>query len=144
VAVLRLRAKGTPTPTPTLRTSTSTHLPTPILNLQTSKISLTLAHHQIDYNKFASVAGLKTAASARELMRVTKNKLKEEYVSQSQIPSFLYPNRQSSHISLQIRRPLHQPAIRQQQRHRHSDAEDPDQEGYTESYYCYAGFEEEG
>ncbi|EME77851.1 uncharacterized protein MYCFIDRAFT_87218 [Pseudocercospora fijiensis CIRAD86] len=34
---------------------------------------------KIDYEKFAQVAGLKTSASARELMRVTKNKLKEEY-----------------------------------------------------------------
>lgn len=34
---------------------------------------------QIDYTKFAQVAGLKTPASARELMRVTKNKLKDEY-----------------------------------------------------------------
>ncbi|KXT16413.1 hypothetical protein AC579_5136 [Pseudocercospora musae] len=33
----------------------------------------------IDYEKFAQVAGLKSSASARELMRVTKNKLKEEY-----------------------------------------------------------------
>ncbi|KAF7191563.1 hypothetical protein HII31_07065 [Pseudocercospora fuligena] len=34
---------------------------------------------KIDYEKFAQVAGLKSSASARELMRVTKNKLKEEY-----------------------------------------------------------------
>lgn len=34
---------------------------------------------QIDYEKFKTVAGLASAASARELMRVTKNKLKEEY-----------------------------------------------------------------
>jgi len=34
---------------------------------------------QIDYTKFASVAGLKSPASARELMRVTKKKLREEY-----------------------------------------------------------------
>lgn len=34
---------------------------------------------QIDYTKFAQVAGLKTPASARELMRVTKNKLRDEY-----------------------------------------------------------------
>lgn len=34
---------------------------------------------QIDYEKFRQVAGLKTAHSARELMRVTKNKLKAEY-----------------------------------------------------------------
>jgi hypothetical protein len=34
---------------------------------------------QIDYEKFKTVAGLSSAASARELMRVTKNKLKSEY-----------------------------------------------------------------
>ncbi|KAK5125223.1 hypothetical protein LTR85_000899 [Meristemomyces frigidus] len=34
---------------------------------------------QIDYAKFAQVAGLASANSARELMRVTKNKLKAEY-----------------------------------------------------------------
>lgn len=34
---------------------------------------------QIDYNKFYQVAGLASANSARELMRVTKNKLKTEY-----------------------------------------------------------------
>jgi len=33
---------------------------------------------KIDYAKFATVAGLASAASARELMRVTKNKLKVE------------------------------------------------------------------
>jgi hypothetical protein len=33
---------------------------------------------QINYAKFATVAGLASAASARELMRVTKNKLKDE------------------------------------------------------------------
>jgi hypothetical protein len=43
----------------------------------------TLTHNttQIDYNKFATVAGLKTPASARELMRVTKNKLRDECVA---------------------------------------------------------------
>lgn len=40
---------------------------------------------QIDYNKFATVAGLKTPASARELMRVTKNKLRDECVAAHQI-----------------------------------------------------------
>ncbi|KAK5114277.1 hypothetical protein LTR62_002528 [Meristemomyces frigidus] len=34
---------------------------------------------QIDYNKFATVACLASANSARELMRVTKNKLRAEY-----------------------------------------------------------------
>ncbi|KAK3677207.1 hypothetical protein LTR78_002745 [Recurvomyces mirabilis] len=34
---------------------------------------------KIDYTKFAQIAGLASAASARELMRVTKNKLKDEY-----------------------------------------------------------------
>lgn len=34
---------------------------------------------KIDYNKFKEVAGLASANSARELMRVTKKKLKEEY-----------------------------------------------------------------
>lgn len=34
---------------------------------------------KIDYEKFKDVAGLASAASARELMRVTKKKLKEEY-----------------------------------------------------------------
>ncbi|KAK4549117.1 hypothetical protein LTR36_007573 [Oleoguttula mirabilis] len=34
---------------------------------------------KIDYAKFAKVAGLASANSARELMRVTKNKLKVEY-----------------------------------------------------------------
>ncbi|KAH9825853.1 hypothetical protein Tdes44962_MAKER03927 [Teratosphaeria destructans] len=34
---------------------------------------------KIDYTKFASVANLASANSARELMRVTKKKLKEEY-----------------------------------------------------------------
>ncbi|CAK1359369.1 hypothetical protein CB0940_05589 [Cercospora beticola] len=34
---------------------------------------------KIDYEKFKTVAGLASAASARELMRVTKKKLKEEY-----------------------------------------------------------------
>ncbi|PPJ54470.1 hypothetical protein CBER1_02487 [Cercospora berteroae] len=34
---------------------------------------------KIDYDKFKTVAGLASAASARELMRVTKKKLKEEY-----------------------------------------------------------------
>ena len=34
---------------------------------------------QIDYDKFKTVAGLASAHSARELMRVTKNKLKSEY-----------------------------------------------------------------
>ena len=33
---------------------------------------------QINYAKFAIVAGLASPASARELMRVTKNKLKIE------------------------------------------------------------------
>ncbi|KAK4556341.1 hypothetical protein LTR86_006485 [Recurvomyces mirabilis] len=37
------------------------------------------AEPKIDYTKFAQVAGLASAASARELMRVTKNKLKDEY-----------------------------------------------------------------
>jgi hypothetical protein len=46
--------------------------------------------------------------------------------------------------SIQIRNPLHQPAIRQRQRQRHSDAEDADQEEYAKGYYRYAGFEEEG
>jgi hypothetical protein len=47
-----------------------------------SSIESTLTRHavQVDYNKFATVAGLKTAASARELMRVTKNKLRDECV----------------------------------------------------------------
>ena len=42
----------------------------------------TLTRHaiQIDYNKFATVVGLKSAASARELIRVTKNKLRDECV----------------------------------------------------------------
>ncbi|KAI7462917.1 hypothetical protein KC351_g16115, partial [Hortaea werneckii] len=34
---------------------------------------------KIDYNKFYRVANLASPASARELMRVTKKKLKEEY-----------------------------------------------------------------
>ncbi|KAI6790180.1 hypothetical protein KC361_g8094 [Hortaea werneckii] len=34
---------------------------------------------KIDYNRFYRVANLASAASARELMRVTKKKLKEEY-----------------------------------------------------------------
>ncbi|GAB7361332.1 hypothetical protein MBLNU230_g1388t1 [Neophaeotheca triangularis] len=34
---------------------------------------------KVDYDKFREVAGLSSAASARELMRVTKNKLKTEY-----------------------------------------------------------------
>ncbi|KAI7219185.1 hypothetical protein KC333_g3103 [Hortaea werneckii] len=34
---------------------------------------------QIDYNKFYQIAHLASANSARELMRVTKKKLKEEY-----------------------------------------------------------------
>ncbi|GAB1736254.1 hypothetical protein NU219Hw_g6927t1 [Hortaea werneckii] len=34
---------------------------------------------KIDYNKFYHIAGLASANSARELMRVTKKKLKEEY-----------------------------------------------------------------
>ncbi|KAK3715569.1 hypothetical protein LTR37_007057 [Vermiconidia calcicola] len=38
-----------------------------------------LALAWIDYEKFKSVAGLASAHSARELMRVTKNKLKAEY-----------------------------------------------------------------
>ncbi|KAM0717414.1 hypothetical protein Q7P37_007266 [Cladosporium fusiforme] len=37
----------------------------------------------IDYAKFATVAGLASANSARELMRVTKNKLRDEYGSLS-------------------------------------------------------------
>ncbi|RMX71499.1 hypothetical protein D0869_15572, partial [Hortaea werneckii] len=46
--------------------------------------SLTTALHsktlsQIDYNKFYQIAHLASANSARELMRVTKKKLKEEY-----------------------------------------------------------------
>lgn len=36
---------------------------------------------QIDYDKFHRLAGLASVASARELMRVTKKKLKEEYGS---------------------------------------------------------------
>lgn len=38
-----------------------------------------LPPRQVDYDKFREVAGLSSAASARELMRVTKNKLKTEY-----------------------------------------------------------------
>lgn len=34
---------------------------------------------QIDYEKFHKLAGLASVHSARELMRVTKNKLKSEY-----------------------------------------------------------------
>ncbi|KAM3421917.1 hypothetical protein BST61_g2294 [Cercospora zeina] len=34
---------------------------------------------KIDFEKFKTVAGLASAASARELMRLTKKKLKEEY-----------------------------------------------------------------
>ncbi|EME40019.1 hypothetical protein DOTSEDRAFT_38036 [Dothistroma septosporum NZE10] len=34
---------------------------------------------KIDYDKFKQVAGLASSHSARELMRVTKKKLKEEY-----------------------------------------------------------------
>lgn len=34
---------------------------------------------KIDYDKFHQIAGLASAHSARELMRVTKNKLREEY-----------------------------------------------------------------
>ncbi|CAK3964433.1 Hypothetical predicted protein [Lecanosticta acicola] len=34
---------------------------------------------KIDYEKFRTIANLASAASARELMRVTKKKLKEEY-----------------------------------------------------------------
>ncbi|KAI5361242.1 hypothetical protein Slin15195_G123550 [Septoria linicola] len=37
------------------------------------------AEPKIDYDRFKEVAGLASAASARELMRVTKKKLKEEY-----------------------------------------------------------------
>ncbi|TKA44330.1 hypothetical protein B0A54_05073 [Friedmanniomyces endolithicus] len=38
---------------------------------------------QINYTRFAEVAGLKNARSAAELMRVAKNKLKAEYGSMS-------------------------------------------------------------
>lgn len=34
---------------------------------------------KIDYEKFKDIAGLASAASARELLRITKKKLKEEY-----------------------------------------------------------------
>lgn len=37
------------------------------------------AEPKIDYEKFKDVAGLASAASAREIMRMTKKKLKEEY-----------------------------------------------------------------
>lgn len=37
------------------------------------------AEPKIDYEKFKDIAGLASAASAREIMRMTKKKLKEEY-----------------------------------------------------------------
>ena len=53
---------------------------------QINPISVTLTHMasstntpQINYDKFHKLAGLSSVASARELMRVTKNKLKSEY-----------------------------------------------------------------
>ena len=42
-----------------------------------------LTNKQIDYDKFKDIAGLASAHSARELMRVTKKKLKEEYGAMS-------------------------------------------------------------
>ncbi|GAB7331827.1 hypothetical protein MBLNU13_g03780t1 [Cladosporium sp. NU13] len=51
---------------------------------------------KIDYNKFATVARLKTPASARELMRVTKNKLRDEYVA-SHPGGHIPPNMRQQH-----------------------------------------------
>jgi hypothetical protein len=61
--MLRNRTKGT-IPSPP---SHSPHHPS------------SLKGSQIDYDKFHKLAGLASANSAKELMRVTKNKLKEEY-----------------------------------------------------------------
>lgn len=71
MAVLRLRTQGI------------------ITSIPFTTINSPLKLLKIDYNKFATVAGLKTAASARELMRVTKNKLKDESVLLSPIHSQL-------------------------------------------------------
>lgn len=53
----------------------------PLHPFSPSRPSLLTSHsrRQIDYEKFKNVAGLASAHSARELMRVTKNKLKSEY-----------------------------------------------------------------
>lgn len=51
----------------------STHTPL------TTALQLGTEFSQIDYNKFYQIAHLASANSARELMRVTKKKLKEEY-----------------------------------------------------------------
>lgn len=48
-------------------------------DLEVYKTISSCAILQIDYEKFKTVAGLASANSARELMRVTKKKLKEEY-----------------------------------------------------------------
>ncbi|KAI7304181.1 hypothetical protein KC315_g15294 [Hortaea werneckii] len=45
----------------------------------TIALQLGMEFSQIDYNKFYQIAHLASANSARELMRVTKKKLKEEY-----------------------------------------------------------------
>ena len=60
--MLRVRAQGNILPIPPHPINPHTH-----------------ATIQIDYDKFKTVAGLASAHSARELMRVTKNKLKSEY-----------------------------------------------------------------
>lgn len=65
VAMLRVRAKGT------------THDACNFESLLWSGLTRA-SFNQIDYSKFASVANLASANSARELMRVTKKKLKEE------------------------------------------------------------------
>lgn len=79
LAVLRDRAKGTPTSSPLHST------PSPSLPHSHPTHALSTAHAndpsktKIDYEKFKTIAGLASANSARELMRVTKKKLKEEY-----------------------------------------------------------------
>lgn len=70
--MFRDRTKGIIFPPHALHPSTkSSHL----TSFATSLTNLA----QIDYDKFHKLAGLASVHSARELMRVTKNKLKSEY-----------------------------------------------------------------
>ena len=69
--MLRHRAKGTYDPSHAIPSFTSIHPRKP--THPTTNIP------QIDYDRFHKLAGLASVASARELMRVTKNKLKSEY-----------------------------------------------------------------